>query len=409
MEAKRKFISLLITLSLLIAVLAIMIGIINYTHTKTLARYIMRKKDEVRAYYTSLYFDGTGDGTGIAIEDNVGYANFDLMNYINSEVTKRDIVYEIKTVRDFYDKVGNPITDPGTAESLNVKDIWEQPVEVGKDTYKYNIDVIYDNGEEVLDGSGNVVPDQYMFSYEERGTSAVGKKHKVTIKVERQTSYTADGNLVSIPEINKEENISIVIQLLAPYRTVFVIDMIVSDRLIMFSNTTHEAFGTKLKNIQIQTADVFSHTKSGTVRTSIASDDLPATNFTSAAFRVTLTWENILLDENVLKFIHNNVDGKGGEIKEGEITQNDSASYLDISKPYIVSLDQKTDSGTLVIYVPEGSNVKLDFFTIKKNFSVFAKVEIFIGGEFRKYGKNFLGYETLDTNDSMVILQGTVS
>ena len=63
----------------------------------TSARYIKRSKDEIIAHYTSLYLDSTGENRVVTLENNVGYIDFKLMNYIDDNVTQRDIVYTINT------------------------------------------------------------------------------------------------------------------------------------------------------------------------------------------------------------------------------------------------------------------------------------------------------------------------
>ena len=405
MNEKRKFFSLLTCFAFLLGVLAVTLGVVANINSSTLARYIKREKDEVKAYYTALYFDGTGDGTGIALENNVGYASFDLMNYIDEDVTKRDIVYEIKTVNEFYNSKGELVSDPATADTLNVRDVWKQPVLVGSDTYKYNIEIVSDNGETVKDELGNTVSDQYMFSYEERGTSAVGKKHKVTIKVERKESYLVGSTPKNIEDISGEEKISIVVQLLKPYRTVYVIDMVVSDRLIIFSNLTKEVYNTTFNSILVQSADIFSHTKDGNIRKPIDSSAYKNDPFTSYAFKVTFNWQNLILDENILYYLHNNVGGITSPIDcKSDITLGD-ADYLDISKPYIVSFHQDTNTGTLTVYVPEGSSFNLDFLATSATYNVKVKVEIYIRDGYKQYGSQFLGYSDLDSNEFMTILE----
>ena len=59
----------------------------------TISRYIKREQDEIKAYYTSLYFASDGEGKSLAVESNVGYVEFSLMNYIGEDVTQRDIEF----------------------------------------------------------------------------------------------------------------------------------------------------------------------------------------------------------------------------------------------------------------------------------------------------------------------------
>ncbi len=375
MEEKRKFISLFSLLLVLIVILIIMIIAIDAPKNKTSTRYIKREKDEIRAYYTSLYFDGTGQGSGVAIENNIGFVSFDLMNFIGEDVTKRDIEYQIKTVDKYYDADGKVITNPDGNQDLYVLDVWEQPVKIGNDTYKYDFSIEENNGEVSTDKN-------YLFSYEKRGTSAVGKTHKVTVKIKRNET---------IDHMASNEKISIVIQILKPYKTVYVIDMYASDRLILFSDIEKELFETNFKTLQIQTMDVFSH-NGEFVRTT--NEDSPR-EFTSKAFKVELTWNNLILNENMLKNIHNNIFDKLGTT---------DADNLDISKPYIVSINQTSNFGKLVIYIPEGSNFDLDFFPTSNDCYVKAKIYIYIDNNYELYTQELFGGYQFDENDEITII-----
>lgn len=371
---KRKLKSLLSLLFVLIIVLLVMFISTYLSEEPTSTRYIKREKDEIRAYYTALYFDGTGQGSGVAIENNVGYVSFDLMNFIGEDVTKRDVEYQIITPDTYYDENGYE-TDPSSSSELYVLDVWNQPIPIGKDTYKYNFSVEKNNGEVASNNN-------YLFSYEKRGTSAVGKTHKVTVKVIR--NETAEN-------MSQNEKISIVIQILKPYKTVYVIDMYTTDRLITFAHMEKELFDTKFQTLQIQTMDVFSHNGENQRMTI---EDTPRP-FTSKAFQVTLEWQNLILNENLLKNIHNDIFDRLG---------TSDADNLDISKPYIVSIDQSSDSGELVIYVPEGSNFDLDFFQTGENYTVKATVKIYIGSGYEIYEETkFGGYKT-DTDDTITVI-----
>ena len=92
MKERRRFFVLAGILLVMIMVFTSIVLVSDYTKT----RLIQRKQDEVKAYYTALYFDATGEGSAIALDNSVGYFTFDLMNYIGEDVTERDIVYEIK-------------------------------------------------------------------------------------------------------------------------------------------------------------------------------------------------------------------------------------------------------------------------------------------------------------------------
>ncbi|MFR7881596.1 MAG: hypothetical protein ACLU5J_09110 [Christensenellales bacterium] len=52
----------------------------------------------------------------------------------------------------------------------------------------------------------------------------MGKTHNLTIQMIREEST----------EMTRVENVSVVVQLIKPYREVFIIDILVSNRLIVF-------------------------------------------------------------------------------------------------------------------------------------------------------------------------------
>ncbi len=374
MNEKRKFISLFSLFLILVTVLVIMLGLTN-SHDPTSTRYIKREKDEVKAYYSSLYFQATGEGSGISLENNVGYVTLDLKNYIDENVTKRDIEYQIKTVETYYNQNGQPETTLDGTKDLYVLDLWNQPTKIENNTCKYDISVESSNGEQTAEGN-------YLFKCEERGTSAVGKTHKATLKVERKSSF---GN------ITNNEKISVVVQIIKPYKTIYIINMYVSNRLILFSDMDIELFETPFKSLQIQTANAFNYAHNNTAFK------------TSRAFKVTLSWTNLILNENMLRTIHNNVlDLLGTTIDENN---------LDISKPYIASLSQDTNFGTLVIYVPQSSNFNLNFLPTSNDFNIKVTAEIYHDKGYKKYTQAFGGYKELDVTNGGVIevMKGSIS
>lgn len=370
MNEKRKFISLFSLFLVLIVVLVVMLGF-SSSHNPTSTRYIKREKDEIKAYYSSLYFDATGEGSGIAIEDNVGYVSLDLKNYIDDNVTKRDIEYKIETLDQYYDKNGNTLTNPDGSQDLYVLDLWNQPNKIENDTCKYKINIESNNGEQ--SSSGN-----YLFKYEERGSSGVGKTHKVTLKVERKEEL--------LDPIVNTERISVVVEILKPYKTIYIINMYVTNRLILFADMNTELFDTQFKTLQVQTANVFAYTK----------EDTPMQ--TAKAFKVTLSWTNVILNENMLKTIHNNVL---------DLLGTTNADNLDISKPYIVKIDQDTNTGELIIYVPQCSNFNLNFLPTSNDFEVKAKVEIWCNSGYENYTLEAFGGYELDAFGQMTVMKGT--
>lgn len=401
MIEKKRFFVLAGILLVTIFVFTSMMLVNEYTST----RLIQRKQDEVKAYYTALYFDSNGEGSAVAIDNKEGYVSFDLMNFIGEDVTERDIVYEIKAPSKYYTnnnkeidsddygkdlstyKESDALVYPGSDNTLNVQDVWGQPVVVGRDTYKYTVNVTTNNGElydEVYPSDPIVGSDanatDYLFKYEKLegsgSANAVGKTHNVTLKLTRNDSTAIEGT----------ENISIVIQLLRPYKEVFIINMTISERLIVFSNTVTTEFENEIEELNIQTADIFSHLSSKTGdeynrRTFYLNDGQNKTTkgFSSKPLKVSLTYTNLILNEVLLSKL------------PASMIQTDLS-------------DLDGNSGTLVLLIPQSSSFKLQFYPTASTYSVSAKVEIIDGtidasgnytegNSYALYNKYFGGYQ----------------
>ena len=371
MNERRRFYKLLTIFVILLAVLVVLT--FTTINSKTLTRYIKREKDEVRAYYTGLYFTETGTGKSVALENGVGYINFSMTNFEDDDVTKRDITYDIETITTVYDASGVEIADPYSEEqTLHVKDVWGLPKVIGYDSCKYNVDIV-DNDAEIKEG-------KYAFLYEERDESAVGKTHNVVVKLDRKEDAG---------EMQGVEHVSLVVQLEKPYKEVFIINIIVLNRLIVFSKSVSEIFEIDMTNIHVQTFDIFAYEKNGSTYSKRINKN--GTEFTSKAFKVTLNWSGMILNENDLKFIHNN---------QFDILTGDP-SDIDIGKPYIISVNQDADSGTLVMYVPQSSSFSLPCILTSETHSVYANVEIYdqSSGQYVPYDTtNWGGYKDSDTN-----------
>ena len=338
MSERKRFFRLLSVLVVLSSVLLVMVCSMLVTGTKT--RYIKREQDEVRAYYTGLYFAENGDGSPVALENNVGYVDFQIMNYIDDDVTKRDITYDITTVSTFYDGSGNVIADPSSSSvtELHVKDVWNAPVKVGRDSYKYNVSITKNDGEKRIESVNGVNKELHLFSYEERDESAVGKIHNVTVKLERKP----DAGAMS----GSTESVSLVIQLNKPYKQVYIVDIIVSNRLIVFGSKQVKEFDMDFTKVNVQTFDIFSHYLNGTSYAERVNAAL--TKFSSRAFKVVFEWDNMIINENDFKYFHNNPNSI--------LAGTPDAEGLDLSRPYLVNITQTADSGTLTIYVPQSSD-----------------------------------------------------
>lgn len=373
MNLKKKFFCLL---TVLVVVSGILFALLINNIPKPAeieGKYIKSERDEIRGYYTSLYFDYTGQNSAVVLENGVSYASFKLMNYIDDDVTKRNIEYNITTVKKFYDVSGNEITNPDGSEDLYVLDVWGTPQKVGNDTCKYEFRVVSNDGEK----SG----DNYLFSHETSGDISIGKTHNLTVEIKRKSD---------VPELTDAiEHISIVVQLNKPYTQVYVINMIVSNRLIAFSQIDNSLFDIDFQTLQIQTANVFSyagederHSPDGSMA------------YDGKAFLVELTWNNMIFDEDILNRLHNGFDL---ELQEKLLTGE--ASNIDISKPYVFSITSSNkSSGTLVLYIPQASDFSLDFLvTNESDYEVKAKVKVCMkDNEYKSYDTTLGGYEMID-------------
>lgn len=353
----------------------------------TLTRYIHREQDEIRAYYTALYFDSTGEGKTIALEDSVGYVEFDLRNYVEEKVTQRDIVYSISKPSVFYDELGNEIAndeietylaDPN--KHLHVLDVWGKPQRVARSTYLYDVEVIINNGEVVSEGV-------YTFTYEKLGTSAVGKVHNVTCKVTREDGAEP-----------LEDTISLVVQLSKPYKEVLIINMNVSNRLITFAHKEVEMFDVMFDKIYVQTSDLFAYHKDqdNTIRKAEI-DANSYYQFTPYAFKLTISWNGYVLDEDKLEDIHigtspfpggDKLDDKvdsNGMINNNGTTPNPDIllPYLDVKKSTIAKINSLYDNvnghtGELVIFIPQGSDLYFNFLKTASQGSIDVKIEAYV-------------------------------
>lgn len=388
MREKRKFFVLagIFLVMTLVFISILMVGDVTRT------RLIQRKQDEVRAYYTALYFDSTGKDNAIALDNGVGYVTFNLMNFIGEDVTERDIAYEIRTPSSYYTSTNQLISTSylgsnlstiyfGADNTLNVRDVWEQPTPIGRDTYRYTVKVESNTAELYHDvyptepELGTASTD-YLFKYEKLdnngSANAVGKTHNVTLQLTR-TENT---------KINGTENISIVIQLYKPYKEVFIINMTVSERLIVFSKTSTVDFETKIEELNIQTVDIFSHlsTKTGDAynkRTfSYTDNDVTVKKgFAAKPLKVTLNWTGLIINEVLLNNIPDNV----------------------LDKSQLANL--QSDSGSIVLMIPQSSSFKLQFLPTSTSYSVTAKVEIIDA----YYEKDSNGNEVYTETDDYVL------
>ena len=73
-----------LNLLIMLVFLLVIILLVNISLNPTSSRYIKQEKDEILALYTSLYFNSDRNNMSMSLEDNKGYVNFKLMNYIGA-------------------------------------------------------------------------------------------------------------------------------------------------------------------------------------------------------------------------------------------------------------------------------------------------------------------------------------
>ena len=244
---------------------------------------------------------------------------------------------------------------------------------VEKDTYKYSYSIVSNSGETTTYDSETA----YLFN-----AANGAQSHTVTVQVER----TGTG------EMTAAEQVSIIIQLKRPYKQIYIINTVISDQLIVFSSVNTTMFNIPVINIQTQTADIFKYAtddNSEQVQRTINEFD-----FTSYAFKVVYEWDNLIVNENDLKLVHNNqVDVLTGE-----------ASYIDITKPYIVEINQDTDTGTFTIYVPQGSIFTFSTEITDSSYYMKATTYIFDGSVWEEYAEETYGGYSDDSTPGLAII-----
>lgn len=374
-----------------VAIILTIVLILNVVIAFTAARYIKRNKDEIIARYTSLYLDSTGANRVVTLDDNIGYIDFKLMNYIDEDVTQRDIVYNISKPSTFYDANGNILnpSDYGTCD-LYVLDVWNKPQLVGKDSYKYDVSVVKNTGERLSE-----TEDKYKFTYEKKDNVSVGKTHDITLKFER----TDDSDLTI-------ENVSVVVQLEKPYKEVHIFNITISNRLIGFATSQVKHFDIDYEILYIQSINSYSYVNKNNVYSKREYNFDNKTHWiTNYPIKLTINWKGLMLDQNIVHRIHD-----GRVISDLTDPNGYSNDIFDIKDPFIYSLEADKDNGTMVIYIPQSTNFYLEFLKYSKNQEINVTIEILTETSdsstttkgFELYDDNYNGYTHTKTNPYVV-------
>ena len=171
--------------------------------------------------------------------------------------------------------------------------------------------------------------------------------------------------------------------------------MTVSNRLIVFSDLDTKKMDIEYKELQIQTASIFSYALRNP-----RYDDINQ-QYDAKGMLVTLSWDNLILNKNSVLELHN-----GTKLDDfGEIITG-NPSNLDISKPYVVSLNLSSkSSGTLQLYIPQGSDFKLGFLKVQnaETFHVKVNVQVSINDKYYDYDTAHGGYD-LDSDKNITVI-----
>lgn len=312
----------------------------------TVTRFRQEENDEIRAYYTALYLNHDGEGKVVALEEKVvesaivGYSgtlSLNVMNFIGEDITQRDIDYKIYTK----EIMGND------TDGYYVQGIWNQKIEVEPATKNYTINIM---------GEGETEETATMHSLKcsitEDNSNAVGTTNSHMIQI------TKNNNDWENPQ-EQVEKMSIIIEVNEPYRDVFVIDIIVSTKLIVFSTAKISKMGCDVQRVYIQTASSFKQ---------INYEE--KTGYESDAFRVTLHWDGYLLDNTFEKILKHATYGSFDPRKINEV-------YLDTS--HLQDGKSITTDHTIVLYIPANSDFYIDFYdfdSMASSFQVLAYMEL---------------------------------
>ena len=359
----RKF-RLLFTLLLVLCLVLVV-----FVFDSTISRYIKQQRDEIYATYTSLYFESDLKDGSVVLENGEAYLSFKLKNYIGEDITKRKLTYQIGSLSlvDInknsidVDSSGNmtQIIDGVKTEyngDLYVQDVWGTPQLVGKNSNKYNISIIDNDGD--VDTNGD-----YCFPYT-IGTEGTADNHTVTVKINRIAGPNLDGN----------EEISIVVQLKEPYSEILIINVKVMNHLISHNISTKTVYETEYDVVNVQTANIFSHYYDDTTDSYKPRNYTVTENgtkylyeFTPKAFKIELSFKGYLFHR--LKLNNYHID----------ITGDTTSSNESIVGSYMEELNNSSTNGSIIGYAPQGSDFSIEFLNVDSDsYQISAMIYVYL-------------------------------
>ena len=295
--------------------------------------------DEVRGYYTSLFYNHDGEGNAIALEPLysgetiVGYNgtfSIHFSNFNEEGITQRDITYKIYT-KEIEEDNGNYF----------VEGVWGRHISVKKDTNKYDINILNEGS------TKETADEKELISYATNNPDGnpTGATNLHIIELTRKPEYS-----VWDPSVQYEE-VTIIIELINPYREIIVFNVRTSPRLIVYNVVELKKFNRTVNRLFIQTANTWDRITSG--EKSYAPD----------AFRVVFHWINQSFDNTFNTIIkHTN--------------NNRPVDPAKINTPCLITPQEITYQKTLQMYIPAGSEFYIDFYPTGGEFKLYAYAEL---------------------------------
>lgn len=317
--------TLITKLTVLISLLTVVI-LLQFLILPTVSRLRDVHLDEVRGYYTALHLSHDGEGKVVALEEQYvgdtpngykGSFSFTINNFDNDGITQRDISYKIYTKEIQKDSNGD----------YYVTGVWGRKIDIKPATVNYTVNIVGEGStqetatEHNLESYATIDPD----------SDPVGTSASHMIEIHRKPDAP------EWDENNEVEEITIVIELISPYHEIFVANILVSPRLIVYSISKVDKFHTTAYRLHIQTASSFKKITSGD------------NSYLPDAFRVILNWDGLYFDNTFNEILKHTGSGQPDPTK--------------ISTPTLIIPNLITTQKTLQMYIPAGADFYIDFYS----------------------------------------------
>ena len=350
---------------LILCIILTIVLLLQLTVIPTVTRYRQTEQDKVRAEYTALFFDNDGEGKVVALEELYegntfngyrGTFSLNLRNFINEDITQRDIEYRIGTKNIQYN----------ATDGYYVQGLWGKKYPIKDATVNYDFNII---------GEGSYLTEnpyhEHTFGTDGKCTDPTcdevkvpgrtyAKVHSLSTKL---TTGTENSHIIEVTrkssagvwDSNKDyEEITIVIDIIQPYKDSIVFHITVSPKLIVYSISTVTKMGVDVKRLHIQTASSFKEI--------IYDGNTPSDGYAPDAFRVALHWEGANFDNSFNKVLIHSESG--------------TPDPKFISRPCLITPSLITTQHTLQMYIPAGADFYIDFYPTSENVQIYALAEL---------------------------------